>query len=343
MPTRSPRYFSAPVLLFLVVLSGVAQSQTTAASRITGPVDERVRVTLQGNVHPLAQAQYDQGAVADSFPAERMLLLLQRSPERETALRQFLQDAHRPGNSTYHKWQTPEQFGEIYGPEDSDVAAVSGWLQGHGFTIARVTKGKTAIEFSGTAGQVRHAFQTQIHSYLVNGELHFANNLNPQIPAAFADVVAGVTPMDDFRPRLMCGRLARQCTTGARTNSCPSGPFRRGRMRLFGPGDFAIQYDLNPLYAAGVTGTGVTIGIIGDSNVDPSVVAIYRSFFGLPANPPNVVVDGIDPGINGDAVESYLDVEQSGARRSGSDDQPLHFGGHVAAVRAVPRGAARGG
>ena len=65
---------------------------------------------------------------------------------------------------------------------------------------------------------------------------------------------------------------------------------------LFGPGDFAIQYDLNPLYAAGVTGTGVTIGIIGDSNVDPSVVAIYRSFFGLPANPPNVVVDGVDPG-----------------------------------------------
>jgi len=35
------------------------------------------------------------------------------------------------------------------------------------------------------------------------------------------------------------------------------------------PGDFALQYDLNPLYAAGVTGTGVTIGLIGASNVDP--------------------------------------------------------------------------
>ena len=111
---------------------------------------------------------------------------------------------------------------------------------------------------------------------------------------------------------------------------------------FFGPGDFALQYDLNPLYAAGVTGTGVTIGIIGDSNVDPSVAAIYRSFFGLPANPLNVVVDGIDPGINGDGVESYLDVEQSGAVAPGatinlytSADTSLQYGLNLAAVRAV--------
>jgi len=59
---------------------------------------------------------------------------------------------------------------------------------------------------------------------------------------------------------------------------------------------------VNPLYAAGVTGKGVTIGIIGASNVDPSVVATYRWFFGLPANPVNVVIDGSDPGENGAAV-----------------------------------------
>ncbi len=75
-------------------------------------------------MHPLAQARYDQGAVANLFPAERMFVLLQRSVERETALRQFLQDAYRPGNATYHKWLTPEQFGERYGPADSEIAAM---------------------------------------------------------------------------------------------------------------------------------------------------------------------------------------------------------------------------
>ena len=332
-----------PVLVFLVALSSVAQSQSRATSGITMPIDDRVRTILKGNVHPLAQTRYDQGAVADSFPAERLLLLLQRSPEREAALRQFLQDAHRLGNSGYHKWLTPEQFGELYGPEDSDVAAVSGWLQGHGFSIARVTAGKTAIEFSGTAGQIRDAFHTEIHTYLVNGEPHHANNLNPQVPAALASVVAGITPLNDFRPQSYVREVGKAVYDRSTHKLVPQWTFPAGPdVLLFGPGDFALQYDLNPLYAAGVTGTGVTIGIIGDSNVDPSVAAIYRSFFGLPANPLNVVVDGIDPGINGDGVESYLDVEQSGAVAPGatinlytSADTSLQYGLNLAAVRAV--------
>ena len=65
------------------------------------------------------------------------------------------------------------------------------------------------------------------------------------------------------------------------------------------PGDFAVQYDVNPLYAAGVGGSGVTIGIVSFSNVDPTVVRTYRSLFGLPAGALNVIVDGSDPGQNG--------------------------------------------
>ena len=41
--------------------------------------------------------------------------------------------------------QVPEQFGELYGAEDSEIAAVSAWLQKHGFAIARVTKGVDAV------------------------------------------------------------------------------------------------------------------------------------------------------------------------------------------------------
>jgi len=116
--------------------------------------------------------------------------VLQRSPERETALQQFLQDAHTLGSPSHHKWLTPEQFGELYGPDDSAIAAVTAWLQKHGFSVARVTKGKTAVEFSGTAGQFREAFDTEIHTYVINGDTHHANNRDPQIPAAFASVIA---------------------------------------------------------------------------------------------------------------------------------------------------------
>jgi trimeric autotransporter adhesin len=329
-------------LLFFVLLS-LGHAQNDPSSRITGPIDGRVRVTLKGNVHPLAQPRFDLGAVADSFPASRMLLLLRRSAEREAALQQFLQQAHRTGGPSYHAWLTPRQFGALYGPRDSDISALSGWLEQQGFSVARVTMGKTGIEFSGTAGQVRQTFHTEIHAYLVNGETHYANNLDPQIPAALAAVVAGITPLNDFQPESYVKVLGKATYDRETHRLVPQWTFPDGNDALdFAPGDFALQYDLGPVYSAGVTGTGVTIGLIGASNVDPTAVATYRSFFGLPASPLNVVIDGLDPGENGAATESYLDVEQAGAVAPGatinlytSAGTTLQSGLNLAAQRAV--------
>lgn len=334
----------APLALALCsVLCSLGGAQTEAASRITRPIDDHVRVTLKGNVHPLAQPRFDLGAVADSFPAARMLLILVRSPEKESELQQFLLDAHRPGNPTFHHWLTPQQFAALYGPQDAEVAAVSGWLEQHGFSVDRVTAGKTAIEFSGTAGQVRETFHTEIHAYLVNGEQHYANNLDPQIPAALAPVIAGITPMNDFRPKSYIKLLGKAVYDPGTHKLVPEWTFPSSQYELeLSPGDFAVQYDLGPLYTAGVTGKGVNIGLIGASNVDPSVVATYRSFFGLPANPLNVVIDGSDPGQNEAVGESYLDVELSGAAAPEATitlytaaDTSVQSGVYLAAQRAV--------
>lgn len=56
---------------FIGAISTISGAQSQPASRITQPIDNRVRVTLKGNVHPLVQARYDRGPVADSFPADR--------------------------------------------------------------------------------------------------------------------------------------------------------------------------------------------------------------------------------------------------------------------------------
>ena len=340
----SPLRLLRSVILVLLVSCGFAWSQGLGAPRIVQRIDDRARVTLKGNVHPLAQASSDLGPVADSFPAQRMLLLLQRSPLQASALHQFLQDVHRPGNSRYHKWLTPGQFGATYGPNDADIAAVSGWLQAHGLSVARLTKGKTALEFSGTAAQFRDAFHTEIHAYSVNGVQHYANNLDPQIPAALAPLIAGIVPMNDFAPQPYIKNPGEAVFDLKTHTFLPLWTFPpTGAYRLeFGPGDFAIQYDLNPLYNAGITGTGVTIGIIGASNVDPTVVATYRSFFGLPPGTLNVVLDGSDPGQNYAAVESYLDVEEAGAVAPGATinlytaaDTSVQYGLNLAALRAV--------
>ena len=196
-----PRQEWAALLTILLVLAMpiLAAAQTSAVRpRITARVDDNVLTVMHGNTHPLARAQYDQGAVADSQPIHRMLLLLQRGPDQEAALKQLMDQQQSKSSPSYHQWLTPQQFGQQFGPSDADIQTVTDWLQSHGFQVASVSTGKTVIEFSGTAGQVRNAFHTEIHRYLVNGEQHLANNSDPQIPTALIPVVAGAVSLQNF-------------------------------------------------------------------------------------------------------------------------------------------------
>src|SRR6266851_8887476 len=169
----------------LALSCGHAVAQTTnIPARITQAVDENNLVVLKGNVHPLARAEFDQGAVADGQPLNRMLLLLRRSADQESALRQLLDDQQSKSSPNYHAWLTPEQFGKQFGPADADIQAVTQWLTSHGFTAITVGPGRQVIEFSGTAGQVRSAFRTETHRFVISGKEYTANAMDPQIPAA---------------------------------------------------------------------------------------------------------------------------------------------------------------
>ena len=332
----------AGALALFVPLAASAQSNAIPA-RITAPINESALTTLRGNTHPLARAQYDQGAVADSQPMRRMLLLLQRSPEQETALRTLIDQQQSKSSANFHQWLTPQQFGQQYGPATSDIQAVTNWLQSHGFQIARVATGGMLIEFSGTAGQVLNAFHTQIHRYVVNGEEHLANSTDPQIPSALAPVVAGPVSLHNFPRKAqnhIRGAFQKDKTTGKVSSiaspsftfpgtSCTTNAIFPSSCYALGPGDFAAIYNVNPLWNTGINshvidGTGQTIAIVGDSEIctasSPDYntctrddVADFRNLFGLSATLPTVILDGPDPGFNGDEIEGDLDVQWSGA------------------------------
>jgi hypothetical protein len=285
----------------------------TVRARITQAVNPRQVVTLRGNVNPLARAQYDQGAAPDSLPAERMMLLLQRSPEQQAALDKLIQEQQTKGSPNYHNWLTPQQFGQLFGPADADINTITNWLTSNGFQINKVAAGRNVIEFSGTAGQVRQAFGTQIHEYDINGRQHWANVTDPQIPAALAPVVAGVVSMSNFRRKPMSHRVAADIPV---KTAVPEYTTSSGYYAVV-PYDFATIYNVLPLWndpSRPINGFGQSIAIVGRTNIDPTEVATFRSKFGLPPNAPNVILNGPDPGIvDGESTEAYLDVEWSGA------------------------------
>jgi hypothetical protein len=336
---------SAFSLLLIFFFAATAHGQNQPLPLVTQAVDDAELAPLQGTVHPLAQARYDRGPVNGSTPAERLLLVLNRPADRDAAFRQFVKDAHTHDSASWHKWLTPEQIGAQFGPADSDVDAVRMWLSGAGFNVNRVSKSKRFIEFSGTVGQVNAAFHTQIHAYMVNGVLHHANATALQIPAALAGIVAGVSSLSDFRPvsQLESGGTGNYDAASHKIVSDLTGPASWSPLKYaLAPADFATEYDLAPLAGSGVTGAGVTIGIINESNIDLSQPQAYRSVFGLPANPVQVIIDGSDPGANGDSTEAYLDVEMAGAAAPGatvnlyiSAGSPYQDPLTLAAMRAV--------
>ncbi len=296
-----------------------AVAQTSKAPRITRRVNEAQRETLTGNTHRLARSEFDRGAAPVDLPMERMLLVLNRSADQETQLESLLAQQQDPSSAQYHRWLTPQEFGQQFGAADQDIQTVKAWLESHGFVIDRIANGRNVIEFSGTAGQVREAFRTEIHQFAWNGEEHWANASDPQIPAALAPVVAGVATLHNFNKKA-------QLIRSGQTFEASYGPGLRPQFNAssgahaLSPADYAVIYNINPLYQAGINGAGTTIAVVARTNINLQDIVSFRSTFGLSANPPQVIVNGTDPGDPGgsEEAEAVLDTSWAGATAPGA-------------------------
>ena len=310
-------------------------------SRIVTAINEEHLVKLSGNTHPLAQARFEQGLLEPSTRLERMMLILQRSPEQEQELAAFNERQYDQKSPDFHHWLHADEYGKLYGPSDADLAAIQNWLVSQGFTVGATAKGRTWIEFSGNVAQVQNAFHVEMHHYLVNGEEHIANDRDPQIPEALAPVVTGIASLHNFfpKPQIVRGNLVkRDRATGKITVLDPpatASPQAHASSALnpqltftdsnglthedVTPFDFATIYNYLPLWNASKTGTGVKVAIAAGSDITLTDLANFRKTFGLPATTLNVIHNGADPGVvSGEQIENTLDVEMVSASAPGA-------------------------
>jgi len=310
---RVPSLVVCTLLASAISATAVAQS-TSKVSLVRNRIDDTKTVTFRGNVRPEATAGNDRGAVDESMPLKEMRLLLARSPESQAAFDQYLQDLQNPKSANFHKWLTAVQIGQKFGPADEDIARLTEWMTGKGFTVSGVSPDGMLMTFDGTAGQVQKAFHEAIHNLSVNGTPHIANMSDPEIPEALAPVVAGVLPVNDFKPHAMSIKRAAAVKPNV---AVPNG------FNAIGAADLAAIYNFNPLFKAGITGKGQTIYVMEDSDVfSVDDFTLFRKAFGL-TRPypfgnltqvhPTGAVACTDPGINADDGESEIDVEYSSA------------------------------
>jgi subtilase family serine protease len=431
LDTRAAKWFLAGLLSTSIFACSRSPEPTAdeqmVAPKLQASIDNGNRVTLSGNTHPAAKPQNDLGPVDDGLVIEHMQLVLKRSPEREAALESLIDAMHDKSSPFFHQWLTAEEFGEQWGVPLAEIDIIAAWLESHGFRVDHVPPSRMFIEFSGTAGQIRAAFHTEIHELSVKGVRHIANMSDPAIPAALADTVVGVHALHDFMPHPMYkpgGVVRRDHATGAwsgggrspdftftfggecvNNSQCPSGTCNtatgvcactentqctatlsgaaaacntgtqtciqcRSNADCFGPStcntstnvcvetfqavapaDFATIYNLNPLFAEGITGAGVTVVVIEDTSLkNTSDVAAFRSAFGLSGyggtftqvTATGTAATCAAAGVNAAEGEAALDAEWAGTTAPGAaielaacKDTRTVFGGLIALENLV--------
>jgi hypothetical protein len=296
----------------LVVVTQSSFPQAPQEERILEAIDNASYVELRGNVRPMFRPEKDLGPVEDSLKLENISLIFKFTESQQADLTVLLEEQQKPSSPNFHQWLTPEEFADRFGLSRKDINKVVAWLQAQGFQITQTARSRNWVSFSGTAAQAQAAFQTEIHHYLVNGQTYFANATEPSVPGALADVVLGLHGLDNYPPK-------------------PRGVFRQVKAEMspnftsgisgdtfVAPGDFAIIYDLNALYAGGIDGTGQSIAIVGQTDLyeGGSDITAFRAASGLPPNAPQVILipGAKDPGVvSSDIPEASLDVEWSGA------------------------------
>ena len=341
LPVRSLSLSAIALSVSLGSLAGAQSRQFHSKPLITHRVENGDRVRLHGNVRPEATAANDLGVVSDSMPVRGMQIVLRRSDEQQAAADGLIRAQADPASPVYHHWLSNAEVAAQFGANPEDVAQVKSWLEGQGFTVTGTSLAEGVVQFDRTAGLVRIAFGTSLHSLMVNGQAHFANFSNPELPAALIAAVKGVASLHNFMPRPMLKPHAKAGATRAVANGISTDGYD-----YLSAGDVAKIYNFNPLFQSGVSGKGQTVVVIEDTNLySANDWQVFRKTFGLQRAYPFGSLKQINPagtnvcdnpGANGDDGEAAIDVEWATAAApnaaivNAACDDTVQFGGFLA-------------
>lgn len=302
MSIRSSLVSRLLVLVLAVLGSSALPAHGAPQSRIRTAISDADRATVRQTVPGRVKLAADLGEASDQTLSS-IHLYFGLTDAQQADLTELLQNQQNPSSPSYHQWLTPQQFGTRYGLASADLSKVQTWLTSKGLKVVEISPSQTYITVSGSVRQVEAAFHTSIHALSEDGERHISNMTDPELPSAIAKVVTGIMGLNDFNPRS-------HAVIQPRFTSSTTGN------HYLAPGDFYTIYNINPVLQQSITGKGISIAILGQTDISLPDVAAFRSAAGLASNPPTVIqATGYVAGTRstGDSTEAQLDVEWSGA------------------------------
>ena len=238
-------------------------------------------------------------------PYQPLQMEIYLKPRDQAGLDRLSQEQQDPASAQYHKWLTPDEYAQQFGPSGTDVAQVAQWLTREGFTVTHADAHDGRIVFSGDVGRAQTAFL--VHIAASRDGKSFGNVEDPQVPASLAPKISYVSGLDNLNDTIWHTVIK----DPPYINNGITSPH-------FGPADIKTFNNEGPLLGAGLDGTGQCIAVSEGSDVDPPSLDQFNTVFGLPAFTPSNFFSKFPDGPPGppgseDGGESYgeavLDVE----------------------------------
>ncbi len=296
LQSRAPREYVKPVVLLVLPVTLAMLSQLRAQA---SPSDQ--------DLGPTSGAQIVTGSV----------VLNVRNLD---ALESYVASTQDPNSVSYHKFLSVPEFVRSYAPDSAQIAAVTKYLNSFGIEVTEVYANNLLVTASGSVDAFNKAFAFSIHDFSKTGARFHRPLQEATIPASLKDAVLSVVGPSD-EARFTSHNIRRNGVTGS-TVGKPNLALPPKSLGATGiPGeytvlDFANFYDVNPLYSAGINGSGQTVGIATLAAFLPSDAYYYWKLVGLKVNQHRIKVVKVDGGAPyGEADgtgETSLDVEQSG-------------------------------
>jgi subtilase family serine protease len=242
------------------------------------------------------------------------------------ALKFYIWETVTPYSLHYRDFLSLRQFVRRYAPPMRQIRRTERYLESYGLTVDKLFDNHLAITVTGPSSAFELAFQTQMENYKETRPQHHPHRRwhfhrprhQPHMPKLLRDngVIAMVGLSNEYQFRPMHTSTA-NLAKATKIKVVPSAnTIATNAPGQYTVGDVANQYNINPLYAEGTTGSGMTIGIATYAGFKPADAYTYWDLIQLNYKPDRISqihVDGGAPfGAGAGSGETSLDVEQSG-------------------------------
>jgi subtilase family serine protease len=310
---------------------------TVAAFLSVVTTNSHASTVLTHHMRDAARTGQSTGRLPADQPMQLDVVLPLRDPE---GLKAFLADIYDPHSFNYHRFVTPTEFTEKFGPTEEDYDAVVSFVKANGFEVVGGSRDGMEVQIKGPVSAVEKAFHVNMMTYQRPGETkaYYGPDREPSTSLPFP--LWHVSGLDNFaNPHTMLvkksdyaaahGISEDKVVSHATTGSGPSASFLGSDMRAAYYGGTAL------------TGAGQNLGLFEYEGTDLTDLSTYFSNVGQTNNVPVSLlsVDGtstscLDTRAGGDCddTEQTLDMTQAIGMAPGLSSLVVYIGSTDTAI-----------